>query len=258
MKTRRAILNATRLSLTTILALTATVVNAAEIKVLSSAGVKAVTDELTPQFERTSGHKVAISFDVAAVLKRKIEAGESFDLAILTAPMIDDLIKQGKISAATRTDIARSGVGIAVRAGAAKPDISSAEALKRTLLNAKSIAYSKEGASGVYFASLLERLGIVEELKAKNQLITNPSPIEVVARGEAEIGVRLVSEILVVPGTELLGPLPAELQNFTVLTAGLSDKSKEAEVAKALVTFLTGPAALPVMKAKGLEPGAAH
>jgi molybdate transport system substrate-binding protein len=230
---------------------------AAEIKVLSSVGVKAVTDEMIPQFEKTTGNKVVITFDVAAKLKKKIEDGESFDLAILTAPIIDDLIKSGKIAPASRTDIARSGVGIAVRKGAPKPDISTPEALKRTLLNAKSVAYAEAGASGTYFMSLLQKFGIADEMKAKNQLVTNPSPIEAAAKGEAELGVRLISEILAVPEADLVGPLPGDLQNYTVLTAGTGAAAKEPAAARALVDFLTGSAVLPSMKAKGLEPGSA-
>ncbi len=233
-------------------------VQGAEIKVFSSVGIKAVTDEVLPQFEKTTGHKVAFTFDTAANLKKKIEAGDAFDVAILTAPMVDELVKSGKLTAASRKDIARSGVGIAVKKGAPKPDISTPEALKRTLLNAKSVAYSETGASGVYFASLLQKLGIADEMKAKGQLIMNPSPIEVTARGEAELGVRLISEILAVPGADFVGPLPGDLQNYTVLTAGTNAAAKEPAAAKAFVDFLTGPTAAPVMKAKGMEaPGAA-
>ena len=233
------------------------VVNAAEIKALSSAGVKGVSDELTPRFEQSSGHQVGVSFEVAAVLKRRIEAGEAFDVTVLTAPLIEDLIKQGKVAAGTRVDIAHTGLGIAVRKGAPKLDVSTPEALKATLLNAKSIAYSKEGASGQQFAAVLQRLGIADELQAKGRFILNPSPIEVAARGEAEIGVRLISEILLVPGADLVGPLPKELQAYVVLTGAVSANAKEPEAAAQWLKFLTTSAAAPVIRAKGMEPGAA-
>ena len=227
---------------------------AAEVKVFSSVGVKVVTDELEPQFEKSTCHKAVVVFDGAGALKKKIEAGEAFDLAILTGPLIDDLIKTNKIAADSRKDIARAGVGIAVRKGAPKPDISTPEALKRTLLNAKSVVYAEGGASGTHFLSVLQKLGIAEEMKAKKQLVANPSPIEVVAKGEAEIGVRLTSEILAVSGADLVGPLPGDLQNYTVLTAGTNVAAKEPAAAKALVDFLTGATAAPVIKAKGMEP----
>jgi molybdate transport system substrate-binding protein len=145
------------------------IANAAEIKVLSTVGVKSVVDELGPQFERETGHKLAITFGIANVMRKQIEAGESFDLAIMTAPVADALIKQGKMVAATRTDVARGGIGIAVCAGAPKPDIGSVEALKRALLDANSIAYSREGASGVYFAGLLEQFGMAEAMRPKTK-----------------------------------------------------------------------------------------
>ena len=142
---------------------------AAEVKVLSAVAMRPVMNELGPQFERAMGHKLVIQFEVIGVLKRQIDAGERFDVAILTTPLIDGLVKQGKIAAGTRTNIARSGLGVIVRTGAPKPDISSAEAFKRTMLNAKSISYAKEGATAIYLARLFKRLGIVEEMKSKTK-----------------------------------------------------------------------------------------
>ena len=186
-------------------------------------------------------------------MKQRIEAGETFDVAILLPPLIEDLIKQGKIAAGTRTDIARSGMGVGVRAGAPKPDIGSVEAFKRALLNAKSVAYSKEGASGVYFKGLLERLGIVEQMNPKLMPTPADTLAKVVPSGEAEMIVVPISVILV-PGAELVGPLPSELQTYINFVAGVSAGAKETEAARALIKFLTAPAAVPVLRAKGMEP----
>jgi molybdate transport system substrate-binding protein len=227
--------------------------NAAEVKVLSTIGVRTVVEELGPQFEQKTGHKLAITFGIANVLKRQIEAGESFDLAIMTAAVADELIKQGKLVAGTRTDIARGSIGVAVRAGAPKPDISTVEALKRALLNAKSITYAKEGGSGIYFAGLLDRLGIAEEMKPKTKYGTG-AVAELVASGEADMAVQLINELIPVRGAELVGPLPAEVQNYIVLTAGVGTSAKESGIAMDLIKFLTAPAAVAVIKSKGLEP----
>ncbi len=230
------------------------VAEAAEIKVLSTVAVKSVVEELGPQFERQTGHKLAVTYGVANTMKRQIEAGETFDVAIMTAPVADELIKQGRIVAATRTDMARGGIGIAVRTGTPKPDISSVEALKRALLAAESIAYSKEGWSGLYFAGLLERLGIAEAMKPKTRYgAANVG--EMVAGGEAQMGVQLINELLAVPGLELVGPLPAEVQNHVILTAGVGAQAGDPAAAEAFVRFVTAPAAAPLIRSKGLEPG---
>ena len=234
----------------------ATTIDAAEIKVLASNGVKAALEELAPAFERESGHKLNIQFGVAVPLKRQIEGGAAFDLAILTTAGIDDLAKQGKVDAATRTNIARSGVGIGIRAGAPRPDISTTEALKRTLLAAKSVSWAKEGASGVYFASVLKRIGIADQIMSK--AILAPSGADVGAllvTGKAELGALLVNELMAVRGVDVVGPLPPELQSYTVFTTGVSSGSKDAAAAKALIKFLSSPAAGAVFKSKGQEPG---
>lgn len=232
----------------------ATAASAAEVKVFSTIGIRAVMQELGPQFERTTGHKLAITFDVANALKRRIDAGEKFDVAILTVPVIDALIKEGHIVADTRVNVARGGMGLAVRAGAPKPDIGSVEGFKRALLDAKSVAYPKEGLTGVYFAGLQERLGIAEDIKAKAKLTAGGSPAELVARGEAEIAAHIIPELLAVPGVELLGPFPPDLQTYIVLPGGAATHAEEPRAAKELLQFLVGPAAIPVMKAKGYEP----
>jgi molybdate transport system substrate-binding protein len=228
---------------------------AAEVKVLSAFGIRPVMEDLGPKFERTTGHKPAIQYGLGAALKRQIEAGETFDLAILTPPLIDDLTKQGKVAGGTRTVIARSGMGVAMRAGAPKPDISSVDAFKRALLNAKSIAYAPEGTTGIHLAKVLERLGIAEEIKAKTKPQKTPERMaQAVADGEAELGFAATSVILATPGAAVLGPFPPELQDYVVFTAVIGAAAKETEAARALIKFLTSPAAVSVIKAKGMEP----
>lgn len=231
---------------------------ASEIKVLSTVALKAALDEdLLPQLARSVEHKVTIRYDAAAALKKAIDGGESFDLAILVPGGIDDLIKQGKVEASSRTDLARVGVGVAVRTGAAKPDISTADAFKRTLLDAKSIAYGDPalgGASSVYFANLLQRLGIAEEMKPKTKLTPSGEGAKAVADGAAELGVGQISEIVPVRGAELAGPFPAEYQVYTVFTAGVAAKPTDAAATRSLLKFLTTPAAAQVFKARGLDP----
>lgn len=235
-------------------AMQGTAAGAAEIKVLSTNGVKAIMEELGPQFERANGHKLVVTFEVTTALKKDIEAGATFDVTILTASAIDDLIKQGKAKG-PGTAIAKSGVGVAVKAGAVKPDIGTVEAFKRTLLAAKSVAYTTQGASGQYFATLIERLGIAAEIKAKAKTQPGGSTAEVVARGEAELAIQQISELLPVKGADYVGPFPPEIQSFTAFTAALGPAAKEAEAAAALIRFLTTPSALAVIKAKGMEPG---
>jgi molybdate transport system substrate-binding protein len=228
---------------------------AAEVKVLSSNALKTVLEELGPQFEKATEHKLAFTLGTAVGLKADIEKGAAFDVAILTASAIDDLIKQGKVVAA-RTDLARSGAGMAVRKGAPKPDISTTEAFKRALLDAKSICYVEQGGTGIYLKGLLKRLGIGEQLKAKTKLLPPSNPAaHAVANGEAEIGMTQISEILPYAGAELVGPLPAEIQLQTVYPAAIGTGAREPDAAKALLKFLTTPAAATVLKAKGLEPG---
>jgi len=236
--------------------LATTSISAAEIKVLASNGVKEALNELAPAFERETGHQLVIAFGLATALKRQIEAGEAFDLAILPAAGLDDLAKQGRVDAGASAPIARSGVGIGIKKGAPRPDIGTPEALKRTLLSAKSITWAKEGQSGIYFAGLLERIGIAEQMKPK--IVPAASGVEVgklVAGGQVQLGVILVNELMAAPGVEVLGPLPAELQNYTVFHAGVGVGSKDSSAAKALIKFLTTPSAGAVFKAKGQEPG---
>jgi molybdate transport system substrate-binding protein len=229
--------------------------SAAEIKVLSSNALKTVFEALGPQFEKTTENKIVFKFDAAAPLKVEIEKGEAFDLALLTAAGVDDLIKQGKLVAATRANIADSVVGMAVRKGAPKPDISTTEAFKRTLLNAKSIGFVEQGNSGIYLKGLFQKLGLTEQLQGKLKPLPPSNPAaHAVANGEAEIGMTQISEILPYSGAELVGPLPAEIQLHTIFTAAVGTGAKQPATAQALLKFLTTPAAAQVIKAKGLDP----
>jgi molybdate transport system substrate-binding protein len=224
------------------------------LTVLCSNGLKAVAEDLVPQFERTTTHKVVVRYGLAATLKQQIERGEPFDVAFLTPGVIDDLIKQAKIAGDTRAAIARSGLAIAIRAGARKPDIKTVDALKRALLDAKGIAYAKEGASGVAFAALIERLGVADALKAKSKLTATGEEVgEAIVKGDVEFGVLPVSEILPIKGAEMLAPFPADVQSYIVMVGGASAASKQAAAARDLIKFFTAPAALPVIKAKGME-----
>jgi len=225
------------------------------MKGLFSNGVKAVVLDLLPEVERASGVTPAISWGSTAMLIGEISKGASGDLAILSDEAIDDLTQQGRIVAGSRIDLARSAIGIAVRQGAPKPDLGSAAALKQALLSARTISFSKTGISGVYFPTVLERLGIAAQVASKT-LIPTPGVLvgDLVAKGDAELGVQQISELLPVPGIEIVGPLPGELQKLTVFSAGLFVGAAEPEVAKALVAMLTSPAARPVYQRKGLEP----
>jgi molybdate transport system substrate-binding protein len=236
--------------------LAAATADAAEIKVITSVGVKAALEQLKPHFERTTEHKLAITYGTAVPLKRQIDGGETFDVVILTPAMLEDLAQQGKVVPATKADVAKAGIGVAIRAGAAKPDISTPEAFKRTLVNAKSIAYSKEGQSGTMMARLIERLGITEEMKAKTVLETRSGLTAAnVVEGKADLAFTLISEILPIAGAELAGPLPAQLQSYVVFTAGIAPAAKNAAAAKAFIDFFKAPAALPILTAAGMEPG---
>ena len=224
---------------------------AAEIRVLSTVGMQPATPELIAEFERSTGHKIAVTYGLAAVLKTKFLEGTPADVLLLTSPIIEDLAKQGKVAPGSKVDVARSGVGIAVKAGAPKPDISTPEALKKTVLAAKSVGYSKEGASGVAFARALERLGIADQAKTKYK-DTQTRAGEMVAAGEIELAAAQIPELLAVPGAAVVGPIPAELQTVTVFSLGLAAEAKNVDAAKAFIQFLAGPTAAPVYKAKGL------
>jgi molybdate transport system substrate-binding protein len=229
-------------------------VEAAEIRVLCMPGMRAAMEELGPQFESTTGHKLAIRFGLPSQLTEPIAAG-AFDAVALSSDTVDDLIGQEKVLGVTRADLARMGIGVAVRAGAFKPNISSAEAFKRALLDARSISYTRDSPAGLYLAGLMERLAIADEMRPKTKLMggggQNP---RAVAAGEVELGLAVISDILPVRGAELLGPLPPELQHYVVVTGGVGATAKEPEAAKALIEFLSSQTAAPTLRARGLEP----
>ena len=226
-----------------------------QIRVLASNGVKAVMDELLPQFERTSGRKLATEFSTTASIKERIEKGEAFDVVLVSTEAVDDLIKAGKAARATRADLARSGIGVGIRKGAPKPDIRTPDALKRVLLNAKSLTYAQDGASRGHIEKMFERLGIAENMKPKIVLTQGSARgLATVAGGQGDLAMTLISEILPVAGVELLGPLPAELQNYVTMAGAVSANTKNAEAGGALIKFLTGSSVAPTYKAKGMEP----
>jgi molybdate transport system substrate-binding protein len=232
---------------------------AAELKVVSSGGFAAALRDLAPAFERSSGNKLAIADGPSMgstpnAIPARLRRGEPLDVVIMVASALDAQVQAGKIVPGSRVDLARSKIGVVVRKGAHRPDISSAEALTRTLLDAASIAYS-DSASGVYVSTeLFQRLGIAEQVKAKSRMIPAEPVARVVARGEAEIGFQQISELLPVPGVDLVGPLPAELQKITVFSAGVVTRSRAPDAATALIRFLASPTAAPAIARSGLEP----
>jgi molybdate transport system substrate-binding protein len=227
--------------------------DANQIKILSGGAMKSLMVEVVPLFERASGTTVEIKFALTSVLKKEIEDGAAFDIALLPRPELDALVEAGRIAAGTQADITRSAVGLAVRAGAPKPDIGTVEALKRTLQAAKSIGYS-DGPSGAYIADLLVRLGIAGEMKPKTRLTSRPVA-EIVAEGETEVGMQQIVAILPVKGAELVGPLPGELQNIIVYAAGLSAGRRQSGTARAFIAFMATPEVVRMIRAKGMEPG---
>jgi len=230
----------------------AALASAAEVKVATSGGFSAALKELAPEFEKTTGNKIVFIFgpsmgSTPEAIPARLQRGEAIDVIII-------VIKSGKVTADSRVELARSGIGMAVRAGAPKPDIRTPAAFKQTLLRAKSIAYS-DSASGVYLSTeLFQRLGIVDQLKGTARMIPAEPVGQVVARGEAEIGFQQISELRPVKGIDIVGPLPSELQKFTVFSAGIATNAKEVEAAKAFVRFLSSPKAAPVITKSGMEP----
>ena len=227
---------------------------AAELTVLTSQGVMSAVRDLAPAFEKASGHKVIVSFEAGPSLMSKINANAPADLVTHYPSAVDDLIKQGKVLAGTRTDFARGGVGLAVKSGAPKPDISTPEAFKRAMLAAKSVAYSRAGASGLYMAKLMERLGIANEMRPKTKLVDGVPVAEIVAKGEAELALQQINVLLPVPGVDYVGPLPGDLQDYVEFAAGVLTVSKEPEVAKALARFMSSAEAVPLVKKSGMDP----
>jgi molybdate transport system substrate-binding protein len=233
---------------------------AAELKVLSAFGMQSVLEDLGPKFERATEHKLAISFATGGATVKRVQGGDAADVVITLRQGIDTLVKDGKAPAGSVAAVARAGIFVAVRKGAPKPDVSSPDALKRTLLAAKSISYvnpASGGASGIHFAKVLDRLGIASEMKSKTVFPDPKSPAEVgvvVANGDAEIGVHIIQELMPVAGIEIVGPLPGDLQDTIVFSAVIMTGAKDIAAAKALVDFLRTPESAKVIKAKGMEP----
>ena len=226
----------------------------ADLHVMISDGMKSVVEELTPQIEHSIGRKLAPQFNSSKNLRDKIQAGESFDAAILTSDVLDDLIKQGKIVASTRAEISRTGMGMGVRAGTPKPDISTPEGLKQALLNAKSISFNPTGASAAHTYDMFARLGITDAVKPKLILDAEAGgPQMNVAGGNAELVISLIPEVKFFPGVDLVGPIPADFQSYINFAGGIATNAQSADAAKAMIQFIIGPAVAQVLKAKGME-----
>jgi molybdate transport system substrate-binding protein len=225
---------------------------AAEITVWTTRAIATVLAEIGSEFERATGHRLIVTTDLPPAFERRAKAGEPFDLLITGAGPIDEWIRDGRIVAKTRTEIARSGIGVEVRAGSPKPDISTVDAFRRALLNAKSLAFLKVG-SGIHLEGVVTRLGIREAIASKTIRPDADIVSELVARGEVEIGMVVITQILTTPGVDLVGPLPSELQSYVTFVAGVSSESKAPAGASQLIEFLLSPRATAVIKAQGME-----
>src|SRR3954467_12865852 len=240
------------------LILSATVGHAAEVKVFTSVALTGALNEISPIFEQKTGHKLVIDFNLAAVQKKRIVDGDRADVIILTRPMMENLAKQNKLPPGTLVNVAGTPVALAARAGVPKPDISTVETFKQTLLSARSISYAdpaKGGLSGVVASKAIERLGIAEQMKPKTTLVPGAQSPDLVAKGEVELGIAQASEIVPNAGAQLVGPLPGELGSMTHFSGGVGAESASANAAKDLIDFLAGQEAGSHFKAKGFEPG---
>lgn len=232
--------------------LMAAAVSAAEIKLISSPAASSALKEVAPQFERATGHKVLLDFANIAALRKRMGAGEGFDIAIVSPKLIEELLQQGTIAAGTRYNIGRTGLAVVTRKGAPRPDISSAESFKRALLGARSVGHSATGESGIGFLSVLDRLGITNEMKPTIRPAANLT--STVAAGEVDFGVSGIGAAISNPKLDYVGPVPAPVQAYVNLAAGISAKATEPQAARALLKYLSDPAVVQIMKAKGLEP----
>jgi molybdate transport system substrate-binding protein len=225
-----------------------------EIKLLASGATQEIVQALLPAFEKSTGHKITATWTGTVKIKEQIDAGAVYDLVIVGAPEIDKYVAEGKLVAGSRVDIAKSGVGVAVKAGASKPDISSGEAVKKAMLAAKSVAYST-GPSGVYVQALIQKFGIAEEMKPKSKQTASGTRVgQLLARGEAELGFQQVSELLHESGIDFVGPLPADVQNYTNYSSGVFAAAKAPMAAKALQAHLSAPTAAEAIRKYGMEP----
>jgi molybdate transport system substrate-binding protein len=233
--------------------LTATA-QAADLKVWSGNGPRAAVRELCAQFARATGNKVDVSFEVNPEVQRKLEGGETFDVVVGNPPTIDALIKAGKVVPGSKADFGRAGLAAAVRSGAPKPDISSVDAFKRALLATKAVSFPGEGASGKYFVSVVERVGLANEMKSKLKPMAADDTAEVVARGEADMVVVVATRLIDVPGIDIVGPIPPEVQTWIGFAAGVSAAAKHPEAAKARIAFMHAPSAAAILRSKGVDP----
>jgi molybdate transport system substrate-binding protein len=225
-----------------------------EISVLSSIATREAYNELVPQFERQSGHTVATTWAGTTDIMKRMAAGETYDVVMISSKELDELIQQGKIVPGSRVDLASSNIGVAVRAGAPKPDISSGEALKAVLLAAKTVGYTS-GPSGIYMAALIERMGIADAVKPKHRGVASGGTIgTIVASGDAEIGFQQVSELVHIKGIDYVGPLPKDVECITVFSSGIHGRAKNPDAGKALVAFLSAASTRPVYQKHGLDP----
>lgn len=226
----------------------------AKISLFCSNSLRGALSDLLPAFERASGLHVEVSYDPAKVMMERIGRGETADAVIIGGSAINELVKQGKIAPGSKRAFASCGIGVAVRAGAKRPDIGSVEAFKRALLAAKSIAWTQQGASGIYFSGLIEQLGIANEIRPKAAQQPGGLIAEQLVQGKADLAIQQIPELMAVPGAELVGPLPEEIQQVTDSSAGIFAGSKNAKAAEELLSFLASPESKTVLKAKGLEP----
>ena len=245
-----------RAAFVSLLVVAAVPAHAAEVKLLSPVSLRVLLPTLLPQFETSSGYKVTIGYDTLGAITKRLVEGEAVDVAMVSPAQIEDLQKQGKLLADTRVEIARVGFSVFVRKGAPRPDVGSIDALKRTLLAAKSIVLGDPaagGGAGVYTAGLMQRLGLAEEIKARTRLVRSGTEVaETMAKGEAEIGIGVASDAAIIPGIEAI-PLPSGAQSYSIYVVGISSGSKQVDAAKALIAFLTSPPAKQALTAGGFE-----
>jgi molybdate transport system substrate-binding protein len=229
-------------------------VQAAEIKVIASNAVKGSVQDVTTRFEKSSGHKVIATWGGTEAITKRISSGEVFDVVIIAAPNIDKLMREGKIVRGSRTDFAKSGIGVAIRTGLTRPDISTAGSVKQAVLKANSVAYSS-GPSGFYLTDLFKRLGIADQIKDKiRQPASGVQVADLLARGEADLGFQQISELVHAKGIDYLGPLPNEIQKITVWSAGLHSATSTPDAAKAFMKLLSAPESAPIIKKSGMDP----
>ncbi len=236
--------------------ITACAASAAEIKVLTAGAFKPVVTAVVADFEKQTGHKVTVENDTAGALTRRIGGGEAFDLVVLTPSALEELSKAGKVVSNSSTRLARVAIGVAVKRGAPTPDISTVAAFQATLLAARAVAYidpAAGGSSGIYLSQLFEKMGIADRIKPKAVLVPGGLVAQRLVNDQADIAIHQISEILAVPGAQLVGPIPAEIQNYTVYAGGLSASARDVDAAKALLTALASPKAQAILREKGME-----